>query len=1182
MRTVSVKTLTLLLSLALGSYAQTISGSIAGRVLDPQGASIAGASVTAVEASKNINETTKTGEQGDFTFAALPPGDYAVRAEAPGFKRLERLQIALHADDKLALGSMVLEVGAVTETVEVSGQAVTLQTESVERSSTITGKQVENLEVNGRNALDMAKLIPGVVDTANFQVGGPGGLGSIQVNGLRGSANQLTINGIDDIDTGSNGGQNVTVSIDSTAEFKVMTGMYQAEYGRNAGAQIAVVTKSGTDQFHGSGYWYHRHDDLNANTWINNAKGLPRSKFRYNDPGYTIGGPVLIPRLHTKDKLFFFWSQEYQEQLAPNTVRNIQVPTALERQGNFSQSVDSNGKPVTLIDPNTRLPIKGNVIPASELYAPGLALLNLFPQPNVSGQVGYNYSSQISNAQNRREDLLRIDYNITSNLRIFGHFINNSQPFTYPYGSFVLGINVPVVPIEYLNPGNSYAGGMTSVLSPTMTNEFNVGITHNSITIDETGNTLTRTNSGVNLPLLYPGAVQKDYLPGFNFSGTHITSTFAPNFSSVGDAPFLNYNTVINLSDNITKIWNAHTIKLGALFERSRKDQTSFGNNNGFYNFGDTSSNPYDTGFGFANAATGVYQTMDQAQNYINGQYRYSDLDGFIQDTWKVTPRITLDYGLRISWYQPQFDASRQASTFVLSAWNPAAAPRLYQPATSGGKRVAEDFATGQVLPAYDIGLEVPNTGNPFNGVLYNSIGVNKYLQNDAGPQWGPRFGVAWDVTGRQNLVVRTGGGIYYDRYQGNRVFDMVRNPPEGLDPTLTYGFAQNINPSNVLLAPPTLYAADPTGKLPTTYAYQFDVQSRLPWSLILDTAYVGDLGRHLQDNRNLNPVPYGAAFLPQNQDPTLVASQPNALAGNNALPPNLLRPLQGYGQINLYESAATSNYNSLQVSLNRRVSNGLFFGLAYTYSKVLTTATSDTTWVRADGLTKAADYGPANFDRRHVAVVNYVYNFPNLRSGASALHVITNNWQFSGVAQFTTGSPFTPTFSIAGVNSNNITGNSLANSTYEGARLGYVSGCNPYTNTSNPWNRLNASCFFAPQPGSLGLESGVNWLYQPGLIQFDMSLQKQFVVKERLHFQLRLDAFNVFNHPNFTTLNTVLNFTGTYPNGLTVANAPYNASGQLVNQNGFGTVSATTPSVNTVGQPGAPRILQTLIRLQF
>jgi hypothetical protein len=241
------------------------------------------------------------------------------------------------------------------------------------------------------------------------------------VNGNRGTSNQLTINGIGDIDTGSNGSQNVTVSIDSMAEFKVLTGQYQAEYGRNAGAQIALVTKSGTSEFHGSGYIYHRHDDLNADTFINNVRGLPRTLYRYNDPGYTIGGPVFIPHLltRTKNKLFFFWSQEWQEQLNPNGLKNVTVPTALERQGNFSQSVDNNNRPLAIRDPLTQAPLPGNIVPANRIYGPGQALANVLPLPNTTG-TGYNYTSQASNQIPRREDLLRGDYNVTDKLRLFG------------------------------------------------------------------------------------------------------------------------------------------------------------------------------------------------------------------------------------------------------------------------------------------------------------------------------------------------------------------------------------------------------------------------------------------------------------------------------------------------------------------------------------------------------------------------------------------------------------------------------------------------------------------------------------------------------------------------------------------------------------------------------------------
>ena len=1174
MRKVSATILTSILLFGAQAFAQNITGSISGRVVDAQGAAVNGATITANEPERKINVSTKSTGQGEFSLAGLQPGNYTITVEASGFKKLSRPNVALNAQDKLALGDLTLEVGAVTESVEVSATQALLQTDSVERGQAIVGKQMENIEVNGRNPLDMAKLVPGVVSTANVSVGGVGGLGNVYVNGNRGTMNQLTINGIGDIDTGADGSQNVTVSIDSMAEFKVLTGQYQAEYGRNAGGQIAMVTKSGTDRFHGSGYIYHRHDDLNANTFINNARGLSRTLYRYNDPGYTIGGPVYIPKIlpQVRNRLFFFWSEEWQEQLAPQNARNITVPTALERQGNFSQSVDNNGKPLTIRDPLTQLPVPGNIIPASQIYKIGQNLANLLPLPNTNG-VGYNYTSQLSAQTPRREDLLRIDYNASQNIRVFGHYIRNVQPVVSPYGSFVLGENIPLTQINDPVPGISFAGGLTWVISPTMTNEVNIGMTKNQIDIFEAGNVLTRTASGVTLPLLYPSAVQDDYIPQINVGGSHLSNT--PSFGTA-DAPFHNYNTTIDYSDNLTKVWGSHTIKAGLYMQRSRKNQTSFSDNNGSYNWGDTTANPLDTGYGYSNMLYGVYNAFDQSSAYINGLYRYWNIEEYVQDTWKITPRVTFDYGLRGSWYQPQYDAGKQASTFILSDWNPAKAPRLYAPAIINGVRSAYDPTTNTVLPAFDIGLEVPNSGDPFNGICQAGGCISKYLQKNRGEQWGPRFGVAWDVFGNQRMVVRTGGGVYYDRFQGNRVFDFVRNPPETVQPTLNYGFAQNITSSGALLAPPTLFAADPTGKIPTTYNFQFDVQNRLPWNMALDTAYVGTLGRHLQDNRNLNGIPYGSTFLPQNQDPTL---GPTSLLGNNALKQQFLEPIYGYNNINLYESNSTSNYNALQVTLNRRAANNLFFGITYSWSRAMTTASSDTTFVRIDQFTRLADYGPASFDVRQNFAANYVYQLPRIK-GNALLNSVVGGWQLSGVVLARTGMPFNPGYSISSAGNQNITG-----SYTEGPRIGVKAGCNPYSGSSDPFNRLNASCFMAPMPGSLGLEIGQNALYNPGLIQFDMALEKDFPIKERVHFQLRVDAFNVFNHANFTGLNTTLNFNA-YPtaNGVvtgapTVAGnaTPYNAAGQLVNVTGFGSV--TSP---TAGNPGGPRVLQLLGRFTF
>jgi hypothetical protein len=1151
-------------------FAQTISGSIAGNVIDAQHAALPNAAVTAKDLQQQFTFSTKTDESGRFAFPQVPPGTYNITVEAPGFKRLERAGVVLSANDKLALGELTMDVGAVTESIEVSAQVVTLQTESAERSATLVSKQIENIAVNGRSYLALAGIAPGVVSTVNLQTAGPGGLANISANGNRLNSNQLTINGISNVDTGSNGSVNVTLSLDSIQEFKMLTGVYQAEYGRSMGAQINVVTKSGSSDPHGSVYWFHRHDDLNANSWINNRNGLPRGLFRFNDVGLTLGGPVYIPKiLKNRNKLFFFWSEEFQRQLRPQTAKQITVPTTLERAGDFSKSVDNNGNSFVIKDyANGGAPFPGNVIPTNRLYAPGIAALKMLPAPNVANSCalnpgvagcikGYDYQSQVSDQYPRREDLVRIDYNVNSKMRLFGHILNNNNTYVSQYGSFVLGSNTNLGGIQYANPGYGWAVGTTYIFGPTVTNEFNIGVTNNSILIDETGTGYTRTATGVNLPLLYPSAVQRDYVANFTFGGSRLAAS--PSFGT-SDAPFINYNTTYDITDAVSKTWRSHTFKFGMYFQRSRKNQTSFGAFDGSYNFGDNSANPYDTNFGFANAALGVYNSFSQAANFINGQYRYSNLEFYAQDTWKVNRRLTLDYGIRTAYYQPQYDVSLQASTFVANQWQASQAPRLFIPQLVNGVRSAVDPQTNTVLPAADIGYIVPGSGSIQNGIAQGGVnGFTKYLQSSPPLQWGPRLGIAWDVTGRQSLVIRTGAGIYYDRYQGNRVFDFVRNPPLGIQPTLNYGLASQINASSALLSPPSFYAADQPGKLPTVTNFTFGVQSKLISGMFLDVAYVGALFRHLQDNRNLNYVPYGAAYLPQNQDPTISSSLP----GGAALLPQFLRGMRGIGDINLYEGSATGNYNSLQIQLNRRMSKSLFFGLSYTWSHDLTTATGDTNFVRPDQFTRMAYYGPSGNDRRHNFAFNYVYNLPRMERANIVERFLIGGWQLSGLTMFRTGAPFGIGYSVTGVAQQNITG-----STTEGARV-YLLG-NPNTASDNPYNRLNGAMVAPPQVGSLGLESGVNYLTAPGINEWDMSLQKEFSIKERLKLQFRADAFNVFNHTMFSGVNATATFASL--SNWNITNGYLKADGTVNNINGFGTVNGSTNQRN----------MQLVIRLQF
>ncbi len=1165
-------------------YAQTAAGSISGTVQDIQTASLAGATVTITDQEKKSSLKATADNAGRFTFPQLQPGNYTIIIEAKGFRKIERKDIVLNANDKIALPPFVAEIGSVDQVIEVAAQTQELQTESAERGAAITGKQLQNVAVNGRGYLALVGLAPGVVSTVNLQTAGSGGLGSISANGARTSQNNLTLDGIGNVDTGSNGGQLATVSLDSVQEFKILTSNYQAEYGRSSGAQISVVTKSGSSAFHGSAYLFHRHEGLNANNWKNNRDGIQRNKYRYNDPGYTIGGPVFLPKIFNtnKDKLFFFFSQEFQKQLVPQGTRNVTMPTALERKGDFSQTVDNNGNPFPYIkDPLSTSPCNagnqlgcfadGGVlgrIPASRLYAPGLAILNFYPQPNaqVATNRGFNFQSQFSDTQPRREDLLRVDYNISSKWKVFGRLVQNTDILSTNYASFVLNGNF-ASGTQHVDkrPAKSVAFTATTLISPTMTNEATFGVGGNKINIDANNDGLSRTKAGLsNLPQLYPSAVQNDYLPGFGFGGSRLSNSPARN---TPDAPFVNYNTTIDAIDNLSKVWNAHTLKIGMYVSRSRKDQSSFAPFNGNFNFGDNASNPLDSGYGYANAALGVFQTFQQASQYANGMYRYTQAEGYIQDNWKVTRRLTLDYGLRMNWIQPQFDAGLQTSTFLPNRFDPAKASRLWRPAfNAAGAQIAVDPLTGATNSVTSVGRIITGSGNILNGIAQAGKDVSKYLMENRGIHWGPRFGFAYDVTGKQNLVVRGGGGVFYDRFQGNEVFAMLQNPPTTFAPTLFNGFIKDIDPKSALLAPPSLDAFSFEGKVATVYNFNFGVQTKLPGGFVLDTAYVGSLARHLLQRLNINAIPYGATFLAKNQDPVKVASSPTALLGNNAFNQDFLRPYQGFGNINLHQMGGTSNYNSLQVSLNRRFSQGILFNLAYTWSKALTTASGDGGFFRIDEFNRKANYGLADFHRKHTLVMNYVYEIPSIAKHMGDkgwMKTAIDGWQLSGVTVFQTGQPFGVGMSIPGVGNQNLTG-----SYTEGARISLIG--NPVVGGGDIYRFLNPAAFTVPPVGTLGITAPVNYIIRPGIANFDFTLQKTFAVKERVRLQLRADAFNVFNHVQFNGINSTLNFTSL--TNATPTNLPFNADGTLRDKNGFGTVSGARD----------PRILQLVVRLQF
>ncbi len=1186
----------LVLTIAVSAIAQTTSGSIAGNIADPNNAAISGATVKLVDAAKNFTLTATTDSEGRFVFPTVPPGTYTLNIEAKGFKKSERTGLLLVANDKMTLGDIALEVGQTSETVTVTAEATQVQAESAERSYGVQGEIVQNIAVNGRGFVNLASIATGVVftnNTANNE-----NIQDVAANGLRRSANNLQLDGVAIVDTGNNGTM-ISVNLDAIAEFKVLTSNYQAEFGRSAGAQISAVTKGGGKDFHGSFYAFRRHDGMNANTWLNNRNSTPTNQINkprldQRDIGYTIGGPVYIPGVFNKDKdkFFFFFSQEHQKRFTPPAAPvRVTVPTALERAGDFSQTRDNAGNLFPYIrDYTLNLPCNatdqsgcfkdGGVlgkIPANRIFTPGLNILKIYPLPNRTGTVGFNYETQEPTSDPQRQDLYRGDWNVNEKWRATGKYLYNKRSPTFPYGSFVLGTNLPDYPARFPNNRYSVTGTVTGSINPTTVLEVTFGQSHNFIDILPGNSNFSR--AGLNLtgiPLLFPSAVQIDAPPRFIFNGGRIAN--GPNIGS-NNAPFFNFNTTRDWSVSLAKIKGSHNLKFGWFWQNSFKPQSSFAAANGDYNFVDNAANPFDTQFGFANAATGVYNTFNQASDYVIGQYRYNNVEWFAQDNWKVTNRLTFDYGMRFYWIQPQFDEDGQTGNFLPDRYNRSNAPLLYRPICigntnpcSGNNRRAVDprlLVSGFVPSAANtlanvfIGRLVPNTGSITNGVLQaGQDGLPKGTYDNRGVHFAPRFGFGYDLFGDQSFVIRGGGGVFFDRPQGNTVFDLVQNPPTTIAPTLNFGLMQQLNQGQVLLAPPNLVAFDLEGKVPTTYAYNLGIQYKMPYSVVLDVSYVGTSAQHQLQRRNINAPSYGAAFQAANQDPTLATS---ATPGATALPVDFLRPFPGFGNISYIEPSVSSNYHSLQISAQRRYTKGLLVGVNYTWSKVLGTQSNDLPGINGFGAphvldNRRANYGPLDFDRRNNFNVNWVWDLPKATDNKGLGHLL-NGWQLSGIYRYLSGGPYNVFVNIPGLSGYGLTGTSQV----EGARIRLV-GDPGSGNSRDPYRQLNPAAFTISAVGSQGFESGRNFLNFGAVNSWDAALSKEWRVKERFRFEARLDAFNALNHTQFDGVFSTLNVTSlTNP-------TPTNLASETGNRNGFGAISSTRP----------PRNLQWSLRFNF
>ena len=1175
------------------ALAQATTGTIAGSVKDAQGGVIPGATVTLVSETRGTTLTAITSGTGDFVVPNIPGDRYTVRVSLGGFKTTEQKNIAVTPGSRVSVGSLVLEQGTLSETVTVSSEAATIQAQTGERSFVIATESVQNLPIAGRNFASFARLTPGVVAA---------GAGAARADGAR--TNYL-LDGVSSVDTGGNQ-QGLQVNPDAIAEVKVITNSYQAEYGRTSGIQISGVTKSGTNQFRGSVFDLERRTSWTTNSWANQKNGNAKPVADQRDWGYTIGGPVGKPG--GANRLFFFYSEQFQPRRNGGNVNRFTVPTLSERNGDFSQSVLNTGAPFNLIrDASSGQPCtaantagcfqdagKIGKIPQSRLYGLGLNILKLYPEPNTSG-VGYNYEiAQPVSTSNTFQHVVRVDYQATK----------------WRIGAKYAGSNATVKPIIGTMPGfNDQLVKYPANLVPSATVVYTVNPTTVlegtwGMTVgNQRGNVPISPNTDRNavglgaFPTLFP---DNGLVPGGSFQEKALRGTavpfyidgriqMRPNFSwgnRIGNPPpnnpypgFLCDQTTTDIAVSLTKLFGAHTFKVGYQSQDSLKRQNVGTQTRGVLavegavDFGQDSNNPLDSGFGFANAALGIFRQFQQQNALIEGDYVYHNRDLYVQDNWKVTGRLSLDYGMRFTHHGPQYDRKLQASNFFPEKWSLASAPVLYQPGcangvtTAGCTVVAVNPQTGVSLgtgSALAVGTIVPGSGNVANGFVQQGQGIAKENYKESFLSLGPRAGAAYDLTGKQKFVIRGSLGYFYDRPQGDAIFGQSGNPPTGQQSTLVNSTLQQVAAgARGLQAPPAALVHFYDAEIGSSLNWNIGTQMSLPWAAALDVSYVGSHNFNsiafgsISTPAGENPIDrnapdVGAAYLAKNQDPTKAAS---SVPGARAYVTDLLRPYRGLGAITTTWPRFHTQYDSIQMSLNRRFRGGWQAGLNWTLGLRFSgnTLAPQHFEHQADGTLTLATYQKDNDEllsnvglRRHIITGNFVYQAPNLRKtdGAwSILSRIVNDWQLSGVLTAGSGTPYDATYAYSTGGGNvNLTG-----SPQYAARIvakGDIgSGC-----SKDPYHQFNVGGFSGPtytQGGSIGNESGMNLLTGCADHTVDLAVSRRVRLGGQRDVQFRLDVFNAFNALVFNARQTQIQWTSP-DSQVSVLNNQYLADGSL------------------------------------
>jgi hypothetical protein len=1154
-------------------YAQEVTGSLLGSVKDGVGAAVSGATVTISDPLKKVVvRTITTNDDGQYSVPTLTSGIYEITVEAPNFKKHIENNVKLDVGQRRTV-DVALEAGNIAEVVTVEASALSVELTTPAVSNLINGDQVRELSINNRNFVSLVTLAPGVAnDLDDLVFTGTNNPETqvvnrtlISVNGARTTQNTFTVDGADVTDRGSNLTIQAYPSVDSIGEFKVLRSLFPAESGRSGGGQINVVTRSGSAQFHGSAFEFIRNEAFNANDFITNRTAslrtqlgvdpengkIKRRPFRYNNYGFTLGGPVYMFNfgegkpggaiMRKLDRTFFFFSEEQRRDTRYPTISTrpggLAAPTAQMKQGIFPVDICLSASSATTCT---------NVLPAGTALSSRVPVSNVAQQyvqqiwnrvPNPTDPAALQLDFPTLNIAKFRQEIIKVDHQVSDTWSMFYRYQRDKIPTQDADGSIGGRSSLPFVnQMESDSPGRTHTFQTTYTINPRMVLEARYAYGYGAI-FTKTIGLISKDVSSIGVPLPYESV--RDVVPAVSILG------FAP---LTGFSNYDNFSWKKNYSASLAWIKGTHTMKYGGVFSQYRKNENALsGTNQGSFSaFNNTVTSVATPASVRAPgvAATAVNNLYQSFANFLQGNnvsftqtkldtkvdLRQKNVEWFAQDEWKARNNLTIYYGVRYSYFGPTSDKNGLLSNFIPRLWSAAQAPQV----TGAGNRVA---GTGNFCNGLIVNSQNFQTGPAAFNCTPISSPYGDYVYQVSKHDYAPRIGLAWDPFGKGTTAVRTGYGIYHEQIPVSSMELLANNPPFQETKTVALTTFDNPVPANqsvVAIATAPVIARSIQENLDTPYMqhWSLDIQRQFGSKTVITAGYYGSKGTHLIGFAEENNLAPGVATRTQCATGTQTLQTPGVVTtlcmtpgtAFTATPAILdqIRPFRGYRGLNLLESRYNSNYHSLQVFAQRRLTGVSQFNLAYTFSKNLTDNQTSTVSTAPQDLNNIkAEYGRALLDRRHILNFNYVYELPFFKQQSNLVGKVLGGWQASGIVSYFTGIPFTVT-----------------SASYDPAGIGFIPSaiaggrplllCDPNNNAPNTIDQwFNGACF-APQ-NTTGVQNVAGDASRgavdgPPTTRIDFTMAKNFKVAETVTIQLRAEAFNVLNHTNFRNLSTARN----------------------------------------------------------